>query len=408
MSRDPVGAASYLQSPNELNPWQYAASNPTRYTDPDGRQPSNLLRHAVESQRIANKAELLEQVPRTYPTLGGRLGNSTPAVDLFACLMMSADERSCRADLQWRMKLEAQLEGFVAMKNPADAWVEGMTLLPDTELADIWAGHDSEFERLGVPSIEREHFRGRARFKQSTRIVGWMSGFALGFLSPGGSEVSVAGELAQVERAPVIADAMLADSRAALSATIREAETTAARRFVWRRADSAQLYREFGAGPWHEPTLPPEELWTVMGRTSPHRDQFGFYRVLPGEGELAETVLNARRADPGARGNFAILQYRKGEETVLSPVFRSAKGVHSEQLAEIWRAENQIPIEDLIAGYTEYSPCGPRGRNAADCRRLWGYYSNVGSDFKGYYSWFYDENGRAAKRLFLRSLATGK
>lgn len=201
---------------------------------------------------------------------------------------------------------------------------------------------------------------------------------------------------------PSVADAMLAESRGALSATIREAEATAG------RADSAQLYREFGAGPWHEPTLPPEELWTVMGRTSPHRDQFGFYRVLPGEGELAETVLNARRADPGARGNFAILQYRKGEETVLSPVFRSAKGVHSEQLAEIWRAENQIPIEDLIAGYTEYSPCGPRGRNAADCRRLWGYYSNVGSDFKGYYSWFYDENGRAAKRLFLRSLATGK
>ncbi|MDP1917773.1 MAG: DUF6531 domain-containing protein [Myxococcales bacterium] len=37
LSRDDVGAASYLQSPNELNPWQYAAGNPTRYTDPSGR-----------------------------------------------------------------------------------------------------------------------------------------------------------------------------------------------------------------------------------------------------------------------------------------------------------------------------------------------------------------------------------
>ncbi|MER2565868.1 MAG: RHS repeat-associated core domain-containing protein, partial [Myxococcaceae bacterium] len=37
LSRDDVGAASYLQSPNELNPWLYAAGNPIRYTDPDGR-----------------------------------------------------------------------------------------------------------------------------------------------------------------------------------------------------------------------------------------------------------------------------------------------------------------------------------------------------------------------------------
>jgi RHS repeat-associated protein len=38
LSRDPVGAASYLQSPNELNPWQYAAGNPIRYVDADGRR----------------------------------------------------------------------------------------------------------------------------------------------------------------------------------------------------------------------------------------------------------------------------------------------------------------------------------------------------------------------------------
>lgn len=37
LSRDDVGASSYLQSPNELNPWQYAAGNPTRFTDPSGR-----------------------------------------------------------------------------------------------------------------------------------------------------------------------------------------------------------------------------------------------------------------------------------------------------------------------------------------------------------------------------------
>lgn len=47
MSRDPVGAASYLQSPNELNPWLYAAGNPTRFTDPDGRDAAECIRKGL-------------------------------------------------------------------------------------------------------------------------------------------------------------------------------------------------------------------------------------------------------------------------------------------------------------------------------------------------------------------------
>ncbi|MCP3060238.1 DUF6531 domain-containing protein [Myxococcus sp. K38C18041901] len=38
LSEDPVGAGAYLGTPNGLNPWAYANGNPTRYTDPDGRQ----------------------------------------------------------------------------------------------------------------------------------------------------------------------------------------------------------------------------------------------------------------------------------------------------------------------------------------------------------------------------------
>ncbi|MBN8466758.1 Ig-like domain-containing protein [Corallococcus exiguus] len=37
-SEDPVEALGYLATPNELNPWLYAASNPLRYVDPDGRE----------------------------------------------------------------------------------------------------------------------------------------------------------------------------------------------------------------------------------------------------------------------------------------------------------------------------------------------------------------------------------
>jgi RHS repeat-associated protein len=43
LSRDSVGASSYLARPNELNPWQYAAGNPTRYSDPDGRDAETPL-----------------------------------------------------------------------------------------------------------------------------------------------------------------------------------------------------------------------------------------------------------------------------------------------------------------------------------------------------------------------------
>ena len=41
LSCDDVGAASYLESPNELNPWQYAARNPTRYVDPSSIIPGS-------------------------------------------------------------------------------------------------------------------------------------------------------------------------------------------------------------------------------------------------------------------------------------------------------------------------------------------------------------------------------
>ena len=38
LSRDSIGASSYLQSPNGMGPWSYANLNPARYTDPTGRQ----------------------------------------------------------------------------------------------------------------------------------------------------------------------------------------------------------------------------------------------------------------------------------------------------------------------------------------------------------------------------------
>ena len=42
-SVDPVGPQAYLQSPNGLGPWTYAAGNPMRYVDPDGRSEKDVL-----------------------------------------------------------------------------------------------------------------------------------------------------------------------------------------------------------------------------------------------------------------------------------------------------------------------------------------------------------------------------
>jgi len=42
LSHDDIGAASYLQSPNELNPHLYAAGNPTRFIDADGRREQTI------------------------------------------------------------------------------------------------------------------------------------------------------------------------------------------------------------------------------------------------------------------------------------------------------------------------------------------------------------------------------
>ncbi len=65
LSRDPVGAASYLMRPNELYAFGYAAGNPTRYTDPDGRAPSSAEQcRALEQRGVADMASCMKGVIR--------------------------------------------------------------------------------------------------------------------------------------------------------------------------------------------------------------------------------------------------------------------------------------------------------------------------------------------------------
>ncbi|MEW5885011.1 MAG: RHS repeat-associated core domain-containing protein, partial [Armatimonadota bacterium] len=42
LSRDSVGAGSYLATPNGLGVWGYANGNPTRYADAHGRDPAEI------------------------------------------------------------------------------------------------------------------------------------------------------------------------------------------------------------------------------------------------------------------------------------------------------------------------------------------------------------------------------
>lgn len=46
LSRDSVGASSYLSSPNALGPWSYANLSPARYSDRDGREVSDESKYA--------------------------------------------------------------------------------------------------------------------------------------------------------------------------------------------------------------------------------------------------------------------------------------------------------------------------------------------------------------------------
>jgi RHS repeat-associated protein len=131
-------------------------------------------------------------------------------------------------------------------------------------------------------------------------------------------------------------------------------------------------------------------------------DEFGFHRVRYGSHAASELAMAERMADRSYRGNLAVLGYLDdaGRE-VLSPVFRSAKGVHSEEFAMIWRAEQKIPYQRLTRIFTEYSPCG---RSSANCRRLMQYVRGKNPNFMVTYTWKYDKYGRAAKREFLKGL----
>ncbi len=61
LSRDPVGAGSYLMRPNDLYAFGYAAGNPTRFTDPDGRAPSAAEQcRALEQRGLADMASCMK------------------------------------------------------------------------------------------------------------------------------------------------------------------------------------------------------------------------------------------------------------------------------------------------------------------------------------------------------------
>ncbi|MDP1828229.1 MAG: HNH endonuclease [Archangium sp.] len=55
LSRDSIGADSYLSSPNALGPWSYANLSPARFTDPDGRQVPDDAFVAVQNMQYCQQ-----------------------------------------------------------------------------------------------------------------------------------------------------------------------------------------------------------------------------------------------------------------------------------------------------------------------------------------------------------------
>lgn len=111
LSRDDIGAASYLQSPNELNPWLYAAGNPTRYTDPDGRR----LPWPTESHRIATLFALVTELWAEYSgqhVLIQAIGSTGKNADEVAAYRRGLEAAIARAQEDEPVLLTGQQSGF--------------------------------------------------------------------------------------------------------------------------------------------------------------------------------------------------------------------------------------------------------------------------------------------------------
>ncbi len=111
LSRDDIGAASYLQSPNELNPWLYAAGNPTRYTDPDGRR----LPWPTESHRIATLFALVTELWAEYSgqhVLIQAIGSTGKNADEVAAYRRGLEAAIARAQEDETVLLTGQQSGF--------------------------------------------------------------------------------------------------------------------------------------------------------------------------------------------------------------------------------------------------------------------------------------------------------
>ncbi len=142
LSRDDVGAASYLQSPNELNPWQYAAGNPTRFTDPDGRE--------VDCQTLARGNSQFDY----GACMRGRMANARPRVEPAKPAFEVTGPSAVPVAAGVKLATELEKLGAAAGANPGAAALGTMKMTPMYQLSpwgvqDMVSGTKESFERAG-------------------------------------------------------------------------------------------------------------------------------------------------------------------------------------------------------------------------------------------------------------------
>lgn len=168
LSRDSIGASSYLGSPNGMGPWSYANLSPARFTDPDGRR----AQKDWEAAEISGWQNALTQIRSEYDALPA--WNQTIAWRIRAemtTLERNIIQRSKAIDAAWAGEPVVAGGGSafdLTGRAPPTRTIEGF--------GSTYQWHLPEFPEWHVPNSFVENDPRNGPFTQALSVVGPFAG----------------------------------------------------------------------------------------------------------------------------------------------------------------------------------------------------------------------------------------